>query len=122
MDACKSTKSSAQISTDVLSSQHDYQADAILALNTEDVRTTAIKPAWRGRGLIVRLEAPKPFPLPIYLSAPNLGITRAWHCDARERDIAPLPVTERGVMIAMESAIATVRLELEPTPGSCPAP
>ncbi len=89
-------------------------ADALLAVDAEDVRIAAIKPAWRGGGMIVRLEAPAPLSHPIHVQSPRHPVARAWQCDARERDIRPLDVDAQGVAVSMDAAIVTLRLTFAP--------
>jgi hypothetical protein len=82
------------------------------AVDRPDVWVTAVKPAARGKGLIVRLCA---------LTVPDAPVTVTWQgrvvqeahlCDARERDIRPLPVENGSVRLHMPGTIATLRLSL----------
>jgi GNAT superfamily N-acetyltransferase len=91
-------------------------AHTAIAVDNDDVRVVAVKPAWRGRGIIVRLEAPQPLSIPVHVTVPGRAIARAWLCDARERDLAPLKVSPHGVQVAMAASILTLRIETEPAP------
>lgn len=84
--------------------------ESILHTNLPDVWVAAIKPASRGEGLIVRLNALATPKLPVLLSAPELKVTQAFLCDARERDIHPLAVQNGAIEVLMTGTIATVRI------------
>jgi hypothetical protein len=86
------------------------RTEALVTTNRGDVVVTAVKPASRGHGLIVRLSA---------LACPSADVTvslaigtigAAYLCDARERDIRPLEVGAGGVHFTMPGSLATVRL------------
>jgi hypothetical protein len=70
----------------------------------------AVKPAWRGKGWIVRLEAFQPPNKSIQLSLKQGKIKKAILCDARERDIQDLKVQNGKVIMKMPGTIATVRI------------
>jgi len=73
------------------------------------VRITAVKPAWRGKGRIVRLEAFQSPNKSIQISLKQGKIKKALLCDARERDIHELMVKNGKVILKMPGTIATVR-------------
>lgn len=77
-----------------------------------DVAVVAVKPAYRGRGTIVRLMAPHLREQRLVeLSSRALSLSGAWLCDAKERDSLELAVRRRRVVeVPMDGAIATVRL------------
>ncbi len=75
-----------------------------------EVFVTAVKPASRGEGLIARLHTYAPVGSPVTLVAPGGSVAAAFLCDARERDLEPLPVREGAVHLTMPGTIATVRL------------
>ena len=71
---------------------------------------TAVKPAERGEGVIVRALL-SPGPLTLHLG-PGLSGRTATRCDAAERDLAPLGAAAQTLVLdkATFGAIATVRL------------
>lgn len=73
------------------------------------VSVTALKPASRGEGVIVRLDAPGlgGTRIRVRLAQPAVA---AWLCDARERDLHPLEVQEGGVAVDLKGAITSVRI------------
>ncbi len=78
-----------------------------------DVLVGAVKPAGSGEGVIVRLECfTHHFPLTVRLRAAR-PIQAARLCTARERDLRSLPVVEGSVLVPVEGAITSVRLDLE---------
>ncbi len=68
------------------------------------------KRALRGEGYIVRLYYPLPPQGPVTLSRRSGGITRAFLCDAHERDLEELEVIDGRAFIPMSSTLATVRM------------
>jgi hypothetical protein len=85
------------------------EAPALFTVGREDVTVTAVKPAWRGEGVIVRLVAPRP-PGTVTLSSNLLPVRTAMLCDARERDLGELTVDGDRVTLEMTGTIATVRV------------
>jgi hypothetical protein len=77
---------------------------------SRDVAVTAVKPASRGDGLIVRLSAPSLPDDPVTVALRNRVIEAAFLCDARERDLGPLEVREGNAILTLPGTIATVRL------------
>jgi alpha-mannosidase len=75
-----------------------------------DVWVTAVKPASRGDGVIVRLTAPAVPETSVTVTALHLPVTGAFLCDARERDLAPLDVQAGTVQVVMTGTVATIRL------------
>ena len=55
-----------------------------LAIDPPQVVVLAVKPAWRGPGIIVRLLAPESRGKPIHLRLCGRRLHQAWLCDARE--------------------------------------
>ena len=83
-----------------------------MCIDAHGVFVAAVKPAWRGPGVIVRLEAPaaRPgHPISVRLR-PGFPVRCASLCDARERDLAPLPLDGPELTIIVEKAITSVRL------------
>jgi alpha-mannosidase len=85
-------------------------ADSIVTTDAADVWVTAIKPASRGEGIIVRLVAPVLPDSDVTVTAHHFPVRGAFLCDARERDIGPLPVKDGAVRVAMPGTVATIRL------------
>ncbi len=71
---------------------------------------TAIKPASRGEGVIVRLFSPSLPESDVMVTAQYFTITDAFLCDARERDLGPLELRDGTVKLPMPGTIATIRL------------
>jgi hypothetical protein len=83
----------------------------LVQVDADQVFVTALKPAWRGVGFILRLSAPEA-PLPaVRLRWVGLHPQRAWLCDARERDIRLLNIEGQEMVVPVERAIVTVRVE-----------
>ncbi|MBN1137560.1 MAG: hypothetical protein JXM73_13315 [Anaerolineae bacterium] len=80
------------------------------AVDRPDVRITAVKPASRGEGVILRLYTLTVPDSAITVTWPDRAIRGASLCDARERDIRPLAVEGEGVRLHMPGTIATLRL------------
>lgn len=82
---------------------------SLVTTDRADVRVTAVKPASRGEGVIVRLGA---FAAgPVVLTMRGRTIRGAVLCDARECDVSPLEVHEGKARLTMSGTIATVRLQ-----------
>jgi len=101
----------------VFSPRDDPECDALqtsaatdVTTNRSDVWVTAVKPASRGDGVIVRLTASAVPETPVAVTARYLPVTGAFLCDARERDLAPLDVQAGTVRAVMTGTVATVRL------------
>jgi hypothetical protein len=75
-----------------------------------DVAVTALKPASRGEGLILRLDALNVPQGTISITLRGRSVRAAFLCDARERDLEPLVVREGCADLTMPGPIATVRL------------
>ena len=88
-------------------------AGSLVVTDSEDVWVTAVKPASRGAGIIVRLVSPCVPDAPLWVRAPYFNVTSAVLCDARERDLAELEVQHGAVRLGMTGTIATIRLLLE---------
>jgi hypothetical protein len=83
----------------------------LVQVDSDQVFVTALKPAWRGAGLILRLSAPGA-PLPaVRLHWLGLHPQHAWLCDARERDLGQLEINGQDLIVPVERAIVTVRVE-----------
>ncbi|MCK5735889.1 MAG: hypothetical protein KAH21_05395, partial [Spirochaetaceae bacterium] len=89
---------------------HHQIVDSPVTVDSPDVRVTAVKPASRGDGIIIRLYAPFIPDEEIAVEAPSLGFGRAFLCDARERDLEALDVQGGRVCLKMKGNIATLRV------------
>ena len=96
---------------------HAHGYDAAEALNGlilcegEGVEIAALKRAETGEGLIVRLASEHPVNGEVRLALRGAKLHGASRCDARERDLEPLPVAPDGSLtIKMTGFLATVRL------------
>jgi hypothetical protein len=79
-------------------------------IDSDRVFVIAIKPAWRGEGLILRLSAPAaPLP-PIRVRLVGTQPRQAWLCDARERDLQPVEIEGQELVVPLDRAIVTVRV------------
>jgi len=87
-------------------------ADTLVRSDRPDVLVGAVKPASRGPGVVVRLEKFSRHAARAGLRAAR-PILAAWLCDARERDLQPLPVVEGRVEVPLTHALTSVRLVLE---------
>jgi len=90
-----------------------------LVTDNREVSVLAVKPASRGKGIIARLVTYGQVPIAqVSVTAPAgakpLRPLSAWRCDARERDIEELHVTDSGVTLSLEAAITTIRLVMAP--------
>jgi hypothetical protein len=89
----------------------------LFQLDRQDVRIMAAKLAYRGKGWIVRLYS-LGTPGPLTLTCKNRKVEAAYLCDARERDLGSLTVTEGIVHLTMPGTIATLRLLFSSTSTS----
>jgi alpha-mannosidase len=79
-------------------------------LSSPEVWLEALKPAWRGEGLIARLCAFDTPSEPVRFGLRGLKIREAFKCDARERDQSPLKIVDNQVEFMQERAITTLRI------------
>ncbi len=85
--------------------------NTIVTVEPPDVWVAAVKPASRGRGIIVRLNALDVPNSPVLISTHHRHVTRAALCDARERDLQPLEARDGVVRLRMQGTVATIRIE-----------
>lgn len=85
-------------------------AASVITINRPDVFVTAVKPASRGEGIIVRLFTFTSFGVPVKVTAHGHPLNAAFLCDARERDLGPLEVSGQSARLKMPGAFATIRL------------
>jgi hypothetical protein len=83
---------------------------SVLRLDASEARVAALKPASRGAGVVARLERLGPDPVLAHLRCRLRPIVAARRCDARERDLEPLPVSDGVVRLLLQEAITSVRL------------
>lgn len=88
----------------------DALANAIIVADRDDVKVTALKPPFRGDGVVVRLFRIARSPVEVGLSCPSRPIRRAALCDARERIMTRLPVVQGVVRVPLAYALASVLL------------
>ena len=88
-------------------------AATLVRVDPPEVFLTALKPASRGPGLILRLYAPGRRGQDVTLSLCDAVLAAAHLCDARERDLRPLPVRGGSLSLVMPGPIATVRVEVD---------
>jgi hypothetical protein len=91
----------------------DAAVSAPVTVDREDVVVSALKPAGRKDGFVVRLRsyAPGTEQPVVTVDCPTRTIRGAHLCDARERDLAPLAVDARGrVDVPLGGSITSVRL------------
>jgi hypothetical protein len=86
------------------------RAAALVTTNRADVFVTAVKPASRGNGLVVRLQSFALPDAPVTLTLEGYELQAASLCDARERDLTPVAVHGGTVELTMPGTLATVRL------------
>ncbi|MCL4448331.1 MAG: hypothetical protein M1483_01175 [Actinobacteria bacterium] len=85
----------------------------LITSNDPDVKITAIKPAWRGEGIIVRIYLPKITAKPtgkVHLSLNGITVNKAFLSDALERDISPLEIKNNMLSMPIDETYTTVRL------------
>ncbi len=85
-------------------------AASLASVDRPEVTVAAVKRASRGDGTIVRLCSWGQTGLPVVLSLRGDLPRQAFLCDARERDLGPLPVSGRDIRLDMPGAIASVRV------------
>jgi hypothetical protein len=90
----------------------ELRALVVAAVTTDqpEVVVTAVKPASRGEGLIVRLSTLTYFGLPVAVTIRDRHLKAAFLCDARERNLGPLEVRGQTARLVMPGSLATVRL------------
>jgi hypothetical protein len=89
--------------------------DEVVTVDAPEVAVLATKPAERGDGVIVRLWSWAERPCPVLVTWPGASISSASLCDARERDLAPIPLGGSGqnsVSLEVSPGISSLRLVL----------
>jgi hypothetical protein len=88
----------------------EAMADSTIHVEGGNVMIGCAKKASRGQGLIIRLISFNPGPHEIGLKVKNKAISRAFICDARERDLKEAEVENGEGRIMISGPITTVRL------------
>jgi hypothetical protein len=88
-------------------------AKGTLVVDHPEIMVIAMKIASRGEGVIARLQSFAAGPAEVHLHSPVRLIRSAWVCDARERDIAALPVQDGKVRASLERSLTSIRLLFE---------
>ncbi len=90
-------------------------ADSIITVDSADVWVSAVKPASRGEGIIVRLTSFFLIEKPVMLTSAHYSVKKAFLCDVREHDLQSLGVANNIVTLTMPGTIVTIRLLTEQT-------
>lgn len=86
------------------------QIDQQVLLSSPDVWLEALKPAWRGEGIIARLGSFSLPGEPVQFGLKGFDIREAYLCDGRERDLHPLRIVDHKVELVLEQTLITLRL------------
>jgi alpha-mannosidase len=86
----------------------DDLANSVVVLDRDDVQVTALKPAFRSDGVVVRLASFAKQPAVVTLTCPTRPIQKAVLCNARERPLRELDVRNGRVVVPMPLALASV--------------
>ena len=82
----------------------------LVQTDRDDMQLSSLKPAHRGQGVIARLDSLAPAGTRVRLGlGSGAHIKAATLCDARERDLADLPVEQGQVEVPLQGAITSVR-------------
>ena len=90
----------------------DDLANSVMLVDRDDVQVIALKPAFQGDAVVVRLASFAPAAVEVRLSCPSRPIRKATLCDARERALCDLEVCSDSVMVPMPYALASVMVWL----------
>jgi hypothetical protein len=88
----------------------DDLANSVVVVDRADVLVTALKPAYSGKGVVVRLSSFAGGAVEARLSCPSRPIRKATLCNARERDLRALDVQDGVVVVPMHHALGSVRV------------
>jgi hypothetical protein len=86
----------------------DELANSVVVLDRQDVQVTALKPAYCGEGVVVRLASFAARAVDVTLSCPRRPICTATLCDACERTLRRLELRDGRVVVPMPYALASV--------------
>jgi len=84
--------------------------ETLVKTDSEDVKVVAVKPAWLGEGVIVRLQSFDPGLKKVALKFGRAKAVSACLCDAREKDIEKLAVSKNSVAVPLEKSLVSVRV------------
>jgi alpha-mannosidase len=90
----------------------DALAKPVMLIDHDYVQVTALKPAFRGDAVVVRLASFAPAAVEVRLFCRSRPIRKATLCDARDRELRDLEVRNAGVMVPLPYALASVVLWL----------
>ncbi len=85
-------------------------ADQIQINSKSAIKVMAFKPAHRGEGFILRLRVYQPCDEPISIGFKDILPIKAFLCDARERDIHELAISNKMIQIQEGKPIITIRV------------
>jgi hypothetical protein len=88
-----------------------------MLVDRDDVQVIALKPAFQGDAVVVRLASFAPAAVEVRLSCPSRPIRKATLCDACERALRDLEVRGDSVMVPMPYALASVLVWPDQEPG-----
>ncbi|MGE5220806.1 MAG: hypothetical protein ACM3PY_00115 [Omnitrophica WOR_2 bacterium] len=89
--------------------QASLSVQSLIQTDHSGMYISALKPAWRGEGIIVRLIASDlPTACQVYHAA--RPVRGAFQCDARERDLQELLIRDGKAQVVPERTITTLRL------------
>jgi hypothetical protein len=88
----------------------DDLANSVMVVDRADAQVMALKPPFRGPGVVVRLSSFARGPIEVRLSCPSRPIRTATLCDARERTISSLEVHDGVAVVPMRYALASVQV------------
>jgi hypothetical protein len=86
----------------------DELANSVVVVDRDDVQVTALKPAFRGEGVVVRLASFAEQAVDVKVSCPSRPFRTATLCDARERGLRDLEVHGGAMVVPMPYALASV--------------
>jgi hypothetical protein len=86
----------------------DDLANSVMVVDHADAQVAAVKPAFEGDAVVVRLASFAQTAIEVRLSCPSRPIKRATLCDARERQICGLEADRGEVVVPMPHALASV--------------
>jgi len=94
----------------IMGQRHSLPGKGPITVDHEDVVVSAVKPADRGDGVIVRLTSYSAEPCKVRLCWQNRPIRSAKLCDGRERDSAEVTLEDGCAIVPVFRAITSVRV------------
>jgi len=86
-----------------------WATNRLVQVESDQVFVTAVKPAWQGSGIILRLSSPNA-PLPPVRLRLGFPARQACVCDTLERDLSPLTMEGQSILLPVERSIITLRI------------